>query len=564
MKRGGRGSGVASRERPALKVVGERGARERAPVAPSPLRSLEQTEAAELALVQAAIRSRVGPEPEALCAYRRTFERTVVGPGAPTTLSAVFAAAERADLILIGDYHTLEVAQRTALALVRGLARKRPVVLGLEMVRAEHQPVLDAYMAGTVSEGTLRNLIRYDAVWPFPWSAYGPLLELGRSGVELLALDGRGSLERRDRWAVERLVAARVRRPSALVVAIVGDLHLAPPHLPGLLARSRPEDRVIVVHQNLPAVYRHLATLRTGVRAPAADLGDGHFCLVTSTPLHRERSYLAWLEGGEELTDEPAAEVLRAENRLRALLGLGEAPADESEIEVHVRGAAGFLRALAQSGAPFARLIGVRRQIAERGVAVAGRRGPVFVGQADCEHYAAAASGLLQIQAGEPFPMPDRPDPTGREADLLAAVRRETFAVLAWRLLEPLSGTMLEPLSAAFDPAAGPAPVLKRLRVERRARLLRARVAAHLAGRGPFKLPAELLAEPANVRAAVARAAGSHYADGLHDGILLGKVRPQTSAALLAAPGAPGRARERRALLALAQLARAGRAPGSA
>jgi hypothetical protein len=525
----------------------------------NPLASLAEAEAAELALVQAAIRARVGPEPDALCAYRRTFERTVVGPGTPITLSAVFAAAERADCVLIGDYHTLEVAQRTALALVRGLARKRPVVLGLEMVRAEHQTVLDAYMAGAVSESTLRNMIRYDSVWPFPWSAYGPLLELGKSGVELLALDGRGSLERRDRLAAERLVAIRARRPAALAVAIVGDLHLAPAHLPGLLARLRPADRTIVVHQNLPTVYRHLATLRTGARAPAADLGDGHFCLVTATPLHRERSYLAWLEGGEDLADEPPVEVLRAENRLRALLGLGPAVADEAEIEVHVRGAAGFLRSLAASGAPFARLIGVRRQIAERGIAVAGRRGPVFVGQADCEHYAAAAAALLQVQAGEPFPIPDRPDPPGREADLLAAVRRETFAVLAWRLLEPLSGTVVEPLSAAFDPAAGPAPVLKRLRVERRARLLRARVAAHLAGRGPFKLPPGLLAEPANVRAAVARAAGTHYADGLHDALLLGKVRPQTASALLAAPGPPGRARERRALLALAQLARAGR-----
>jgi hypothetical protein len=127
--------------------------------------------------------------------------------------------------------------------------------------------------------------------------------------------------------------------------------------------------------------------------------------------------------------------------------------------------------------------------------------------------------------------------------------------------LEPLSGTLLEPLSAAFDPAAGPAPVQKRLRVERRARLLRARVAAHLAGRGAFKVPPELLAEPASVRAGVARKAGQVYAEGLHDALVLGHVRPQTAAVLLSASGPAGRARERRALLALATLARAGRQP---
>jgi hypothetical protein len=527
----------------------------------NPLAELVQAELVEWNAVQTAIRARVGPEPEALSAYRTTFERTVTGPGAAVTLATVFNVAARSDLVLIGDYHTLEVAQRTALVLVRALARRRSVVLGLEMVRTEHQSVLDAYMAGSVSEAALRNLIRYDAAWPFPWASYGPILALGREGIELLALDGRGSLERRDRLAAERLVGARSRRPEALCVALVGDLHLAPAHLPGRLAELRPEDRLTVVHQNLPAVHRHLAAQPSGRRAPAADLGGGHFCLVTTTPLARERSYLAWLEGGEDLAEEPLAEVVRAENRLRALLGLGPASAESVELEVHVRGAAGFLRALADSGATFSRLIAVRRQINERGVAVAGVQGPLFIGRADSEHYAAAAAALLQARAGEPLPAPDRPDPAGREADLCAAVRRETFAVLAWRLLEPLSGTMLEPLSAAFDPAAGPAPVQKRLKVERRARLLRARVAAHLAGRGPFKLPPEILAEPATVRAAIARMAGRVYADGLHDALVLGRVRPQTAAALLAAPGPAGRARERRALLALATLARAARQP---
>ena len=527
---------------------------------PSPRLHLLRCEAAELSDVESAIRARVGTEPEALKVYRRSYERTLPATIEPSTVNAVFDAAAAADLVLIGDYHTLATAQRTALALVRALARRRSLVLGLEMVRAEHQPVLDTYREGTVSHPTLRNLIRYDALWPFPWSAYGPLLALGREGVRLLALDGRGSLERRDRLTADRLASSRAAHPTCLHVALVGDLHLAPAHLPALFAERRPGDRVVVLHQNLPAVHARLAELHIGARMPAASLGGGHFCLVTTTPLVRERSYLSWLEGAEEPAEDHAAELARAAARITALLGLppGFGAAIE-ECEVHVRGAAAFLRALEAAGLPFAKLIALRRQIAERAVAVAGPRGPVFLGQADAQHYAAAASAIIQALAGEPGPGPDRADPRGREADLLGAVRREAFAVLAWRLLEPLAGTLREPLAVAFDPAAGPPPVHLSLRVERRARLLRARIAAHLNGRRRFQLPAELLEENGAFRAAVARTAGAHYADGLHDAILQGRVRPATAAALLAPPGPAGRARERRALIALATLARAGR-----
>ncbi len=207
---------------------------------------------------------------------------------------------------------------------------------------------------------------------------------------------------------------------------------------------------------------------------------------------------------------------------------------------MHVRGAAAFLRALEASGLPFAKLIALRRQIAERAVAVAGPRGPVFLGQADAQHYAAAASALVQALVGEPAPGPDRADPRGREADLLGAVRREAFAVLAWRLLEPLAGHPRRTARRRLRSGGRAAPGAPALRVERRARLLRASVAAHLNGRRRFQLPGELLEENGAFRAAVARTAGAHYADGLHDALLQGRVRPATAAALLSPPGPAG------------------------
>jgi hypothetical protein len=339
--------------------------------------------------------------------------------------------------------------------------------------------------------------------------------------------------------------------------------------LPARLAARRPDDRLTVIHQNIPEVHAALAALGTRERAAAAALSgagcDGHYCLVTTTPVARERSYLAWLDGAddEEAVD-PVDEIERIVDRLTAWLQVPALASGIREVEVVVRGAAGFLRDLEARGMTFARWVGIRRQIAERGVAVAGPAGPVYVGRPDVQHFAAAAAALLQARAGEPPLAPERQDASWREADLLAAVRRETFAVLAWRMIEPLAGVLEEePFAVAFDPAAGPPPVSSQVRVERRARALRARIAAHFSGRRRFAVPPPIAAEPAPVRAAVARAAGAHYADGLRDALLSGDATPAAVAALLAPPGPAGRPRERRAVLALAELARAARRPAN-
>ena len=526
--------------------------------------AIRAAEEKELRAIRRAIRDHIGREAEPLRAYRRRSERALARPSEPTKAQAVFSAALAADVVLIGDYHTLAAAQRAALALARALARRRPLVLGLEMVRTEHQAALDAYAAGAVSESAFQNMIRYRALWPFPWTSYGPLLTLGRqAGVRLLALDGRGSLAERDRIAAERIAASRAAHPEALHLAVVGDLHVAPPHLPAALAARRPADRLVVIHQNVPDVYEKLRELAPAERTSAADLGGGHFCLITSTPLARERSYLAWLDGGEEEPVEPSVEIERIGARLAALLAL-PAAADQSlaDVEVHVRGGKSFLQALEATGHSFADLIGVRRQLAERAVAIAGPMGPIFVGQPDEEHFAAAAAGILQVRMGEPPLRPDRPDLAFREADLLGAVRRETFAVLAWRLVEPLAGRAEEPWAVAFDPAAGPPPVHSELKVERRARQLRAAAGAHLVRGKRFSVPTELLAESAPFRAGVARAVGAHYADSLLDGMARGRSSPAAVAALMAPDDRPGRPRERRAFLALAALAREARLAG--
>src|ERR1700685_1706053 len=52
---------------------------------------------------------------------------------------------DAADVVLIGDYHALPVAQRYAASLIErcGLAGRRPVILGVETIFSRDQHILD-------------------------------------------------------------------------------------------------------------------------------------------------------------------------------------------------------------------------------------------------------------------------------------------------------------------------------------------------------------------------------------------------------------------------------------
>ena len=69
------------------------------------------------------------------------------------TLAEVKKSVCAADVVYVGDYHTLKLAQTGYLDLVREAVKtNRRVVLALELVEGRHQPTLDDFLAGTLDE----------------------------------------------------------------------------------------------------------------------------------------------------------------------------------------------------------------------------------------------------------------------------------------------------------------------------------------------------------------------------------------------------------------------------
>lgn len=116
--------------------------------------------------------------------------------GAPSSLEAVLAALDEADVLLIGELHDDRVGHAVELALLEGATarydvesgesgRRRPVVLSLEMFERDVQHVVDEYLDSLITED---HFLRSSRPWDHYESRYRALVEHARAdGIPVVA-----------------------------------------------------------------------------------------------------------------------------------------------------------------------------------------------------------------------------------------------------------------------------------------------------------------------------------------------------------------------------------------
>ncbi|HRP07922.1 MAG TPA: ChaN family lipoprotein [Gemmatimonadales bacterium] len=112
-------------------------------------------------------------------------------------LEGMAAELARADVVFFGEFHDDPGTHAMQRVLLEALARRRPVILSMEMFERDVQPLVDAYLAGMITEDSLLATAR---PWPNYASDYRPAVEWAR-------FHG---------WPV---IAANVPRPIASAVA---------------------------------------------------------------------------------------------------------------------------------------------------------------------------------------------------------------------------------------------------------------------------------------------------------------------------------------------------------
>ncbi|MFL5812292.1 MAG: ChaN family lipoprotein [Bdellovibrionia bacterium] len=251
--------------------------------------------------------------------YREDFKRIPRRPQLADK-GELIQEIRKADVTLIGDYHTFAQAQRTALRILRESVQKgESWYLGLEMFPSHKQDALDRFQLGQVSEAHFLKEIGYEEEWGFPWRHYAPIIHWAiRNRVKLVALNrpsilrqtheaDENELYERDRWAAgiitDTFHAAReahVKRPRMIV--LFGELHIGKKHLPqtikdvstSTLNRSL---RTLILHQNQDDLYWKMASQGRELEAQVIRLRQRSYCVLSSPPWAKWQSVINWAEG---------------------------------------------------------------------------------------------------------------------------------------------------------------------------------------------------------------------------------------------------------------------------
>lgn len=274
------------------------------------IRARRRTAAQQLALKQVK-RQINATDPHGRLKYLRDFTEAFLDYNKVLSAPELEQQYCSADVLLVGDYHALAASQNFAAELLQKLTRtSRPVILALETVFSRDQRVLDRWFRGESSEEELRAGIRYDEEWGYDWEPFANLLRHAQqqaAGVYGIDSGRRGSMRRigaRDRYAASKISELREKFPGSVVLALFGEAHLAPNHLPRWLRQNRPTDRILTVLQNVDELYWKSAgeLMQT---LPAVLVSDDVVCVFNSTPLEKYESYRIYIERWRTDPSEP-------------------------------------------------------------------------------------------------------------------------------------------------------------------------------------------------------------------------------------------------------------------
>lgn len=217
----------------------------------------------------------------------------------------------QADILLIGDFHALPASQRFAADLIEKCAQRRPVILGVEAILARDQKILDAWWRRELSPEELRQRLRFDRDWGYPWEPVYELLSAARDhaegvyGLDCIPREDLRRINSRDRHAARKISEIRQKHSHSAIFVLFGESHMAPQHLPRAVREQLQNEKFLTVLQNVDTLYWQATNEQcSALREGAVGIGEESICVFNSSPLEKCESYRLCLDHWQAATDE--------------------------------------------------------------------------------------------------------------------------------------------------------------------------------------------------------------------------------------------------------------------
>ncbi|MFH1829197.1 MAG: ChaN family lipoprotein [Pseudomonadota bacterium] len=293
--------------------------------------------------------------------YERAYKHAVRDYERIADQSEMIKAILKADIIYIGDYHTCNQSQRSFLRILKAVVKRdKNFVIGMELLHSRHQKTLDQYLSGKIGENTFLARICLQEHWVFDlWSNFKPLFDFCKyPHIHMLAIDAAplgSEVHERDEAAAKVVTRFIAENPNKRMFVFIGDLHVAPQHLPKdmkcALNKYDLKLNELILYQNSESIFWKLAECGLDDSVEVVRLSDGNFCRMHTPPVVSQRSYLNWLEHEEGEIDyaDAKSSFMEIVDRICGFLNirLGK---KRDNVEVFTCGDLSFLKKLKQSG----------------------------------------------------------------------------------------------------------------------------------------------------------------------------------------------------------------------
>lgn len=138
----------------------------------------------------------VAPSIPATAAPAEALDPPVLTVGATPTLHGILDALPDDRVVFVGETHTRYDHHLVQLEVLKFLHRKYgDVALGVEWFQFPFQPVIDAYVAGDITEAQMLERTGYFDRWRFDYRLYRPILRYARDAhIPIVALNAPAEL----------------------------------------------------------------------------------------------------------------------------------------------------------------------------------------------------------------------------------------------------------------------------------------------------------------------------------------------------------------------------------